>query len=100
MQKVNTYMPICIIGPIVVAVFFTFFYMGLWYIFQPILTYIAIAINDMLTAQGLSSSNSDTIILLAKLVIDICLLFPIAGLWIWVINKAQERDYRGYPQYG
>jgi hypothetical protein len=32
--------------------------------------------------------------------IDIFFIMPILGLWIWVYNKSQEKDYRGYPQYG
>jgi len=99
-MKLNPFMKTNIVGAVAVALFFTAFYMGLWYIFQPMLTYLAIIVDDMLVSQGLDSSNSDNLILLVKLVVDIFLFLPIVGLWIWVFNKAQEKDYVGYPQYG
>ena len=84
----------------ILIIFLTSVYMGLWYIFQPVLTTIAITMDDALHAQGLDSPSSDSIFTLGKIVVNIFILLPIFGLWFWGYNEAQREDYRGYPQYG
>lgn len=70
--------------------------MGVWYVTQPMLVGLAHTISNGLIARGINTTDSDNMLTLSEVVINLFYPIIIIGLWWWAYNESQREDYRGY----
>jgi len=79
-----------------IAIVFTALLSSIWYIFQPAFTYTIILMDDGLETTGANCTESDNVVTLLRLAVNITIPMMIVGLWIWAFVSSHKKDWRGY----
>lgn len=98
--KMSYGVPCRIIGVWGITILLTFLLMGIWYIFQPSFVYTIIVINSAIEGTGINSTNTENLVSLCTLAVNITIPIMILGLWLWAIASSMKREWRGEAYLG
>lgn len=77
------------------AIIFTGVLSGIWFIFQPAFTYTTMVMNATMYAMNVNSTNSDRVVVLLRLAINVSIPIMIIAVWGWAFISSHKDEPRG-----